>query len=169
MIFHTLIVSLWANPIYHFFNVSLNMFWKQQKIKIPNHHRLQISPYWTMSVAFQPSEYSKLRMSWEIPRRDIRLVEQIGKGSYVEVWKGRMRRQPGTNDIMRVAIKKLICKLSDKYCYDNHVTGDIYAFKQMKSKAKFRARVWKFFTKAFVMKVMLESQTLRQFAKGKSL
>ncbi|XP_046374882.1 fibroblast growth factor receptor homolog 1-like isoform X1 [Haliotis rufescens] len=62
---------------------------------------------------YMPSEYSKLRMSWEIPRRDIRLVEQIGKGSYVEVWKGRMRKQPGTNDIMRVAIKKLISESTE--------------------------------------------------------
>ncbi|ESO83329.1 hypothetical protein LOTGIDRAFT_133597 [Lottia gigantea] len=46
-------------------------------------------------------------MSWEVPRRDIRLVEQIGKGSYVEIWKGRIRKSPNTNEIVRVCIKKL--------------------------------------------------------------
>lgn len=55
----------------------------------------------------KPTEYSRLKMSWEIPRKDIRLLEQIGRGSFVEVWKGRMRRTPGTNDIMRIIVKKL--------------------------------------------------------------
>ncbi|KAK7481735.1 hypothetical protein BaRGS_00026983 [Batillaria attramentaria] len=56
---------------------------------------------------YLPSEYSRLKMSWEIPRKDVRLLEQIGRGSFVEVWKGRMRRTPGTNDIMRIIVKKL--------------------------------------------------------------
>ncbi|XP_055958744.1 myoblast growth factor receptor egl-15 isoform X5 [Patella vulgata] len=63
---------------------------------------------------YRPSEYSKLRMSWEIPRRDIRLVEQIGKGSYVEIWKGRMRKTPSSNEIVRVCIKKLNSEASEK-------------------------------------------------------
>ena len=49
-------------------------------------------------------------MSWEIPRKDVRLLEQIGRGSFVEVWKGRMRRTPGTNDIVRIIVKKLDSK-----------------------------------------------------------
>lgn len=55
----------------------------------------------------QPTEYSRLKMSWEIPRKDVRLLEQIGQGAFVEVWKGHMRRSPGSTDVMRVIIKKL--------------------------------------------------------------
>ena len=66
----------------------------------------------TLPVVFstQPAEYSRLKMSWEIPRKDVRLLEQIGRGSFVEVWKGRMRRTPGTNDIVRIIVKKLDSK-----------------------------------------------------------
>ncbi|PVD27091.1 hypothetical protein C0Q70_12242 [Pomacea canaliculata] len=63
---------------------------------------------------FLPAEYSRLKMSWEIPRKDIRLLEQIGRGSFVEVWKGRMRRTPGTNDIVRIIVKKLDAEATNK-------------------------------------------------------
>ncbi|XP_076457417.1 uncharacterized protein LOC143291439 isoform X2 [Babylonia areolata] len=56
---------------------------------------------------YMPAEYSRLKMSWEIPRKDVRLLEQIGRGAFTEVWKGRMRRTPGTNDIIRIVVKKL--------------------------------------------------------------
>ncbi|BFZ25634.1 hypothetical protein BsWGS_28674 [Bradybaena similaris] len=62
----------------------------------------------------EPTEYSRLKMSWEIPRKDVRLLEQIGQGAFVEVWKGRMRRSPGSTDVMRVIIKKLQGEASDK-------------------------------------------------------
>ncbi|KAK7106657.1 hypothetical protein V1264_017886 [Littorina saxatilis] len=63
---------------------------------------------------YMPAEYSRLKMSWEIPRKDVRLLEQIGRGSFVEVWKGRMRRTPGTNDIMRIIIKKLDTEATER-------------------------------------------------------
>ncbi|XP_041372575.1 fibroblast growth factor receptor homolog 1-like [Gigantopelta aegis] len=63
---------------------------------------------------YRPSEYSQLRINWEIPRQDIRLIEQIGKGSYVEVWKGRVRMEATTNSIVRVAVRKLIADTSEK-------------------------------------------------------
>ncbi|GFS10415.1 tyrosine kinase receptor Cad96Ca [Elysia marginata] len=66
------------------------------------------------NTEYLPTEYSRLKMSWEIPRKDVRLLEQIGQGAFVEVWKGRMRRSPGSTEVMRVIIKKLQGESSDK-------------------------------------------------------
>ncbi|RUS71641.1 hypothetical protein EGW08_020598, partial [Elysia chlorotica] len=66
------------------------------------------------NTEYLPTEYSRLKMSWEIPRKDVRLLEQIGQGAFVEVWKGRMRRSPGSTEVMRVIIKKLQGEASDK-------------------------------------------------------
>ncbi|XP_055866461.1 myoblast growth factor receptor egl-15-like isoform X2 [Biomphalaria glabrata] len=66
------------------------------------------------NTEYLPTEYSRLKMSWEIPRKDVRLLEQIGQGVFVQVWKGRMRRSPGSTDVMRVIIKKLQGEASDK-------------------------------------------------------
>ena len=46
-------------------------------------------------------------MYWEIPRKDIRLVDQIATGKFVEVWKGKMKKYPDSNEIQKIAIKKL--------------------------------------------------------------
>lgn len=62
-------------------------------------------------------------MSWEIPRKDVRLLEQIGQGAFVQVWKGRMRRSPGSTDVMRVIIKKLQGKQSLRFI---HLTTFMY-------------------------------------------
>ncbi|KAH9519038.1 Tyrosine kinase receptor Cad96Ca [Bulinus truncatus] len=66
------------------------------------------------NTEYLPTEYSRLKMSWEIPRKDVRLLEQIGQGVFVQVWKGRMRRSPGSTDVMRVIIKKLQGEASDR-------------------------------------------------------
>ncbi|CAL1543239.1 unnamed protein product [Lymnaea stagnalis] len=66
------------------------------------------------NTEYLPTEYSRLKMSWEIPRKDVRLLEQIAQGAFVQVWKGRMRRSPGSTDVMRVIIKKLQGEASDK-------------------------------------------------------
>ncbi|GFN86164.1 fibroblast growth factor receptor [Plakobranchus ocellatus] len=66
------------------------------------------------NTEYLPTEYSRLKMSWEIPRKDVRLLEQIAQGAFVEVWKGRMRRSPGSTEVMRVIIKKLQGEASDK-------------------------------------------------------
>ena len=60
---------------------------------------------------FQPIEYSRLKQQWEIARKDIRLVDLVAKGTFVEVWQGRMRKYPRRNDIMKVAIKRIVCKI----------------------------------------------------------
>lgn len=59
---------------------------------------------------FQPKQYGKVRHHWEIARRDIRLTELKAKGSYVEVWRGRMRKFPNKREIMKIAIKKIVGK-----------------------------------------------------------
>lgn len=51
--------------------------------------------------------YGRLKLYWEIPRKDIHLTDQIAAGKFVEVWKGKMRRFPDSNEIYRIAIKKL--------------------------------------------------------------
>ncbi|XP_005091416.2 tyrosine kinase receptor Cad96Ca [Aplysia californica] len=66
------------------------------------------------NTEYLPTEYSRLKMSWEIPRKDVRLLEQVGQGAFVEVWKGRMRRSPGSTEVMRVIIKKLQGEASEK-------------------------------------------------------
>lgn len=37
----------------------------------------------------------------------MRFSEQIATGSLVEVWKGKMKKYPDSNEIHKVAIKKL--------------------------------------------------------------
>ena len=59
---------------------------------------------------FQPSEYGRLKQQWEIARKDVRLVDLVAKGTFVEVWRGRMRKYPRRNEIMKVAIKRIVCK-----------------------------------------------------------
>ncbi|KAL4228426.1 hypothetical protein ACF0H5_011473 [Mactra antiquata] len=61
-----------------------------------------------------PVEYGRLKQQWEIARKDVRLVELIAKGSYVEVWRGRMRKYPRRNEIMKVAIKRIMSEACDK-------------------------------------------------------
>ena len=63
-------------------------------------------------VLFQPSEYGRLKQQWEIARKDVRLVDLVAKGTFVEVWRGRMRKYPRRNEIMKVAIKRIVCKYS---------------------------------------------------------
>ncbi|KAL3885856.1 hypothetical protein ACJMK2_025888, partial [Sinanodonta woodiana] len=60
-----------------------------------------------------PLNQNKLKQ-WEILRKDIRMVELAARGSYVEVWKGRMRKQPGKEDIIKVAIKKLVQESTER-------------------------------------------------------
>ncbi|XP_071175789.1 fibroblast growth factor receptor-like [Mytilus edulis] len=60
------------------------------------------------SVRTDEPQYGRLKLYWEIPRKDIRLVEEIAAGSFVEVWKGKMKKYPNSSEIQKVAIKKLI-------------------------------------------------------------
>ncbi|KAK3605453.1 hypothetical protein CHS0354_001421 [Potamilus streckersoni] len=60
-----------------------------------------------------PVNHNTLKQ-WEILRKDIRMVELNARGSYVEVWKGRMRKQPGKEDIIKVAIKKLVQESTER-------------------------------------------------------
>ncbi|CAC5416119.1 unnamed protein product [Mytilus coruscus] len=59
-------------------------------------------------VSSDEPQYGRLKLYWEIPRKDIRLVEEIAAGSFVEVWKGKMKKYPNSSEIQKVAIKKLI-------------------------------------------------------------
>ncbi|XP_052824023.1 vascular endothelial growth factor receptor 2 [Octopus bimaculoides] len=59
-------------------------------------------------------EYSDNRHGWEIPRRFIKLHELIGKGVYTEVWRGKMQKNPAREDMVRVAIKRLMVEATDK-------------------------------------------------------
>lgn len=61
-----------------------------------------------------PLEYNRLKQQWEIVRKDIHLVDLIAKGSFVEVWQGRMRKYPRRNDIMKVAVKRIVSEVTDK-------------------------------------------------------
>ncbi|KAL5020540.1 hypothetical protein ScPMuIL_003432 [Solemya velum] len=61
-----------------------------------------------------PKQYGKVRHHWEIARRDIRLTELKAKGSYVEVWRGRMRKFPNKREIMKIAIKKIVGEATEK-------------------------------------------------------
>ncbi|XP_053372815.1 fibroblast growth factor receptor-like [Mercenaria mercenaria] len=61
-----------------------------------------------------PAEYGRLKQQWEIARKDIRLVDLIAKGSFVEVWRGRMRKYPRRNEIMKVAIKRIVSEATEK-------------------------------------------------------
>ena len=70
---------------------------------------LLLKKAWLLSLkSFQPLEYGRLKQQWEIPRKDVRCTERIAKGSFVEVWQGKMRKYPRRNDIMKVAVKKII-------------------------------------------------------------
>lgn len=51
-----------------------------------------------------------MKQQWEIPRKDVRCTDRIAKGTFVEVWQGKMRKYPRRNDIMKVAVKKIMGK-----------------------------------------------------------
>lgn len=53
-------------------------------------------------------QYRRLGEYWEIPKRDVRLMDLIATGSYCEVWRGRMRKHSDSTDVLRVAIKKML-------------------------------------------------------------
>ena len=65
-------------------------------------------------IVLQQSEYGRLKQQWEIARKDVRLVDLVAKGSFVEIWRGRMRKYPRRNEIMKVAIKRIICEYRNK-------------------------------------------------------
>ncbi|XP_060080068.1 fibroblast growth factor receptor 2-like [Ylistrum balloti] len=62
----------------------------------------------------EPTQYSQLRQCWEIPRKDIRQSELLARGVFVEVWKGRIRKFPDRDEVIRVAIKKLLPEATEK-------------------------------------------------------
>ncbi|XP_021364979.1 fibroblast growth factor receptor 4-like [Mizuhopecten yessoensis] len=64
--------------------------------------------------ADEPTQYSQLRQCWEIPRKDIRQSELLARGVFVEVWKGRIKKFPDRDEVIRVAIKKLLPEATEK-------------------------------------------------------
>ncbi|XP_061183604.1 fibroblast growth factor receptor homolog 1-like [Saccostrea echinata] len=58
-------------------------------------------------------QYRRLGQYWEIPKRDVRLMDLIATGSYCEVWRGRMRKHSDSTDVLRVAIKKMLDDASE--------------------------------------------------------
>ncbi|XP_033758518.1 fibroblast growth factor receptor 4-like [Pecten maximus] len=62
----------------------------------------------------EPTQYSQLRQCWEIPRKDIRQTELLARGVFVEVWKGRIRKFPDRDEVIRVAVKKLLPEATEK-------------------------------------------------------
>ncbi|XP_052273809.1 fibroblast growth factor receptor 1-like isoform X1 [Dreissena polymorpha] len=61
-----------------------------------------------------PIEYSRLKQQWEIARKDIGLGDLIAKGTFVEVWQGRMRKFPRGNDILKVAVKRVVAEATER-------------------------------------------------------
>lgn len=59
-------------------------------------------------------DYSDTRHGWEVPRRFIKLHDLLGKGIYTEVWKGKMQKHPTRDDMVRVAIKRLMVEATEK-------------------------------------------------------
>lgn len=63
---------------------------------------------------------------WEIPKRDVRLMDLIATGSYCEVWRGRMRKHSDSTDVLRVAVKKILGMLKYfTFCY-HHMSDLIF-------------------------------------------
>ncbi|XP_069115374.1 fibroblast growth factor receptor 2-like [Argopecten irradians] len=62
----------------------------------------------------EPTQYSQLRQCWEIPRKDIRQTELLARGVFVEVWKGRIKKFPDRDEVIRVAVKKLLPEATEK-------------------------------------------------------
>ena len=63
---------------------------------------------------------------WEIPKRDVRLMDLKATGSYCEVWRGRMRKHSDSTDVLRVAVKKILGMLKYfTFCY-HHMSDLIF-------------------------------------------
>ena len=59
-------------------------------------------------------QYGRMKQYWEVARKDVRLLDVLATGSYSEVWRGRMRKNPDANDVVKVAIKKMMGRMHCK-------------------------------------------------------
>ncbi|KAK3107410.1 hypothetical protein FSP39_013946 [Pinctada imbricata] len=59
-------------------------------------------------------QYGRMRQYWEIPRKDVRLMDVLATGSYCEVWRAKMKKNSDSKDITKVAVKKVLDDASEQ-------------------------------------------------------